>query len=278
METKKHIINLPENKVAENISVKTENGQIVVNYDLKEKFDFKEGEIYFVETLDGNNVLYIHKSVVYNKIFCYVLFFLENTHIYFNDLDWIMGVPDIVFIRPATSKEKKTLFNALAKEGKQWNEEKMCIEDIFDPKDGDFLIKSGFVFIYKNPIDPCFYRDVCGCYCSQAESTLNVDKCSFWTYFEGCRYATESEKQAFLNELENYGYIWNAEKKCLEEYVWKPEKGEEYFFLGIDLKVYSNTYYDTYIDSSLISIGNCFQTKKQAGKKAEELKEVLKKK
>lgn len=39
METEKYIINLPENKVAENISVKTENNQIVVNYDLKEKFN-----------------------------------------------------------------------------------------------------------------------------------------------------------------------------------------------------------------------------------------------
>lgn len=278
METRKHIINLPENKVAENISVKTENGQIVIDYDLKEKLDLKEGEIYFVETLDGNNVVYIHKSVVYNEIFWYALFFLENTRVYFNDLCWIMDVSDIVSIRLATFKEKKALFNTLAKQGKQWNADKMCIEDIFDPKDGDFLVKSGFVFIYKNPTNPHFHQKVCGCYCGQAESTLNVDKCSFWTDFEGCRYATESEKQAFLEKLKEAGYTWNAEKKCLEEYAWKPEKGVEYFYIGIYLKVYSTIYCDTYVDHQLILAENYFQTKEQAEKKAKELREVLKKK
>lgn len=278
METKKHIINLPKDKVAENISVKTENGQIVVNYDLKEKFDLKKGEIYFVETSDGNNVIYIHKSVVYNKIFCYVVFFLENTHIYFNDLDWIMDVSDIVYFRPATFKEKKTLFNALAKEGKQWNAKKMCIEDIFDPKDGDFLIKSKFVFIYKNPVNPCFYQKVCGCYCGQTESTLNLDKCSFWTDFEGCRYATESEKQVFLEELKEAGYTWNTEKKCLEKYVWKPKYGEIYYYINADLKVHNRIFYNTIFDDNVIDVNNCFQTEEQAEKKAKELREILKKK
>lgn len=44
METEKYIINLPKNKVAENISVKTENDKIVVNYDLKvmAKFTIKD--------------------------------------------------------------------------------------------------------------------------------------------------------------------------------------------------------------------------------------------
>ena len=279
METKKHIINLPENKVAENISVKTENGQIIVNYDLKEKFNLKKGEIYYIETALGNNFLCIYKNITQISFYTYVsLFNLQRLYLNYKTLGADCNIKDIIFIRKASEKEKETLFNNLAKEGLRWNAGKMCIEDIFNPKDGDFLINSGFVFIYKNPINLCFYQKVCGCYCGQAESTLNIDKCSFWAYFEGCRYATESEKQAFLNELEKYGYTWNAEKKCLEEYVWKPEKGEEYFFIGIDLKVYSNPYYNTHIDHSLISIGNCFQTEEQAEKKAEELKEVLKKK
>ena len=184
METRKHIINLPENKVAENISVKTENGQIVIDYNLK---------------------------------------------------------------------------------------------NIFNPKDGDFLVDMlGDVFICKiYSINNSRY----GCYCGDYEDyTICVTISSNWVDKEGCRYATESEKQAFLERLKEAGYTWNAEKKCLEEYIWKPEKGEEYFFIGIDLKVYSNPYYNTYIDHSLISIGNCFQTEEQAEKKVKELREVLKKK
>ena len=184
METKKHIINLPKNKVAENISVKTENGQIIVNYDLK---------------------------------------------------------------------------------------------NIFNLKDGDFLVDMlGNVFICKicDVINP--YH---GCYCGEYENyTICVTVSSNWVAKKGCRYATEFEKQAFLERLKDAGYTWNAEKKCLEEYVWKPEKDVEYFYIGINLKVYSTIYYDTYVDHQLILAENYFQTEEQAEKKAKELKEVLKKK
>lgn len=184
METKKHIINLPKNKVAENISVKTENGQIVIDYNLK---------------------------------------------------------------------------------------------NIFNHKDGDFLVDMyGDVFICKIcSVNKSTY----GCYCGDYEDyTIFVTINSNWANKEGCRYATESEKQAFLEKLKEAGYIWNAEKKCLEEYIWKPEKDVEYFYIGINLKVYSTIYYDTYVDHQLILAENYFQTKEQAEKKAKELREVLKKK
>lgn len=278
METKKHIINLPKNKVAENISIKTENNQIIVNYDLKEKFNLKEGEFYFVETKIGNKFICIYKDIAKHYFRSYAsLYNLTNLYYNYNGINIECHVGKIIYIREATVQEKESLLNALAEEGIQWNAKKMCIEDIFNPKDGDFLIKSGFVFIYKNPINP-FYQKVCGCYCGQTESTLNVDKCSFWTDFEGCRYATESEKQAFLAELEKYGYTWNSEKKCLEEYVWKPKYEESFYFIHIDFKVLCSTYYNTLLDNNMILAGNCFQTIEQAEKKAKELREVLKKK
>ena len=280
METRKHIIKLPENKVAENISVKTENSKIVVNYNLKEKFDLKKGEIYCAKIKDFFNCfIFIYDKSIKHYIYSYVTDLGSNFRfLYDGNNNPMTTIDQIESLRLATLEEKQKLFKSLSVHNKQWNAEKMCIEDIFDPKDGDFLVKAGFVFIYKNPINSCFYQKVCGCYCGQAESTLNIDKCSFWTDFEGCRYATKSEKQAFLDELEKYGYTWNAEKKCLEEYVWKPEKDVEYFYIGINLKVYSTIYYDTYVDHQLILAENYFQTEEQAEKKAKELKEVLKKK
>lgn len=60
-----------------------------------------------------------------------------------------------------------------------------------------------------------------------------------WAYKEGCRYATESEKQEFLEKTKrSWVYFWNVKKEnVLKKYVWKPEMSEEYFFLGIDFKV-----------------------------------------
>lgn len=176
METKKHIINLPENKVVENISVKTENGQIIVNYDLK---------------------------------------------------------------------------------------------------DGDFLAdEDGNVFIYNSE---SISKDTFGCYCGTYDDGVAIclSKSLNWTFKEGCRYATDSEKQDFLKRLEESGYIWNSEKKCLEEYTWKPEYGEEFYYIGSDLVIYllsrgKYTHHDL-----LIEANNCFRTRESAERKAEELREVL---
>lgn len=184
METKKHIINLPKNKVAENISVKTENGQIIVNYDLKEEFN---------------------------------------------------------------------------------------------PKDGDFLVSSlGSIFIYNSyNVDSNICASYCGTYPSDI---LRYTFSNNWANKEGCRYATEFEKQAFLERLKDAGYTWNAEKMCLEKYVWRPKIDEKYYWIGPNMKVYSLTYSNSAFDNNMISINNDFQTKEQAEKKAEELREVLKKK
>lgn len=279
METKKHIINLPENKVAENISVKTENNQIIVNYNLKEKFNLKKGEIYYVESTTGNKFICIYKEIANHYFRNYAsLFNLTCLYCNHSGINADCHVRNIIYIRKVTLQEKESLFNTLAKEGKQWNAKKMCVEDILNPKDGDFLAdEDGNVFIYSSE---SISKDTFGCYCGtyEGDGAIGLSKSLNWTFKEGCRYATELEKQEFLEKLKEAGYTWNSEKKCLEEYIWKLKKGEKYFYIGINLKVYSNNYYDTHIDYLLISVGNCFQTEEQAEKKAKELKEVLKKK
>lgn len=278
METKKHVINLPKNKVAENISVKTENNQIIVNYDLKEKFSLKEGEIYFVETNLGNKFICIYKDIINRQFRSYAsLYNLVYLYCY-DKINVECHVSKIVYIRKATKCEKENLFNALAEKGKQWNAKKMCIEDIFNPKDGDFLAdEDSNVFICSSE---SISKDTFGCYCGTYDDGVAIclSKSLNWTFKEGCRYATESEKQEFLEKLKEAGYTWNAEKKCLEKYIWKPKVDEVYFFIGINLKIYNSTYTNSYVDNSLISVGNCFQTEEQAEKKAKEFREVLKKK
>lgn len=191
METKTHIINLPKNKVAKNISVKTENNQIIVNYDLKEEFSLKKGEIYYVETKSGNKFICIYKEIANYYFRSYASLF-DLTHLYCNysGVSADCHIRDIIYIRKATVQEKESLLSAIAEVGKQWN----------------------------------------------------------------------------------------SEKKCLEEYVWKPKYGEPFYFIHIDFKVLCSTYYNTLLDNNMILVDNCFQTKEQAERKAKELKEVLKKK
>lgn len=278
METKKHIINLPKNKVAENISIKTENDQIIVNYDLKEKLNLKEGEIYFIETNLNNNFLFIYKNTIDEKLYSYASLFYRNSILY-SRIEPVCYINSITFIREASEKEKEKLFNVLVKEGKQWNAEKMCIEDIFDPKDGDFLVnRYGRVFIYSSE---CVNKNSLGCYCgayNYVEDGIRLLKSLHWTDRKSCRYATESEKQEFLEKLKEAGYTWNAEKKCLEEYVWKPKYGERFYYIHVDFKVYEGEFYDTLLNYNMINANNCFQTEEQAERKAKELREVLKKK
>lgn len=280
METKKYIINLPENKIAENISVKTENNQIIVNYDLKEKFNLKKGEIYYIETSAGNKFICIYKEIAAHYFRSYASLF-DLTRLYCNcpGISADCHIRDIIYIREATIQEKESLLNALTEKGKQWNAKKMCIEDIFNPKDGDFLAdEDGNVFICSSE---SVSKDTLGCYCGvfNDDEAICRSKSLNWTFREDCRYATESEKQEFLEKLKETGYTWNAEKKCLEKYVWKPKYGEVYYYIYyVDFEVYENMYGNNKIDNSLISVGNCFQTKEQAERKAKELKEVLKKK
>ena len=64
--------------------------------------------------------------------------------------------PNHVDFRLATEAEKQELLDVLAKEGKRWNEEKKCVEDIpAELKEGDLAIfwdsnkEGAFIGIYK---------------------------------------------------------------------------------------------------------------------------------
>lgn len=220
METKKHIINLPKNKVAENILVKTENEKIVVNYDLKEKFNLKKGKIYCAKIKDFSNCfIFIYDKSIKYYIYSYVTDLGSNLKfLYDGNEDPMVTIDQIESLRLATLEEKQKLFKSLSVYNKQWNVEKMCVEDILNPKDGDFLVDElRDVFVYS---PECVDKGTFGCYCgTYDDEDLCFSKQLNWTSREDCRYATESEKQAFLERLKDKGCTWNAEKKCLEEYV-----------------------------------------------------------
>ena len=63
-----------------------------------------------------------------------------------------------------------------------------------------------------------------------------------------------------------------------ENYRWQPKIGERYFYVDLELQnsVGTHSYVADSVDQSNYRHYNCFQTKEQAQKAAEKVKELLK--
>ena len=114
--------------------------------------------------------------------------------------------------RYATAEEKQELIELLRKDNKQWNAEKMVIEDIPVYKDGDFVVNDLNAILILNEamgglVSDHAYLPVYG--------ELVIDK------FVSCkgikRHATTEEKQRMIEALAERGKCWNNDKKCVED-------------------------------------------------------------
>ena len=156
-------------------------------------------------------------------------------------------------------------------------------EDVFQPKDGDFLYcnscESFAIFIYK---DVERKDDIAGCYCGiqcfrDNNNCYNLYGSVCYAHISNSRYATKAEKDNLLTALEKEcNKRWNAEKKCLEDIRWRTEDGDEYFYVGFDYIVRNR------IDKRQVSANenyrnnNYFRTFEAAQKVADQIKEIFK--
>lgn len=147
-------------------------------------------------------------------------------------------------------------------------------EDVFQPKDGDFLIDTdGDIFIYSDAKtqNSNFYS----CYCGTHHGKIRAAFCYNWVDKNGCRFATPEEKDAFIIRLEKeYHKCWNAEKKCLEDIRWTPNNGEKFYYIDVNGKVRAcvcHGFMDFFDD-----FPNCFKTEQATQKVADQIKEIFK--
>ena len=124
---KTYKIQLPRNKEAQNIRTNIKDGIIEVEVELKEKWELKDGEIYYTNT-DYAEYIFITKKILSDHI---------ATDIILRDKEYLsVGFDFDVFkektnlFRPATDSEKQLLFDALAKEGKMWDAQKKAVVDL----------------------------------------------------------------------------------------------------------------------------------------------------
>ena len=91
------------------------------------------------------------------------------------------------------------------------------------------------------------------------------------------RLATETEINEFHKMLHEYGKDWDAEKKDLVDWSWKPKVGERYYYISSTIDVVTGRWPegDAILDNLLLS-GNCFKTKSEAEATAKKFRELLK--
>lgn len=119
-------INVPEGCTAE---IKQENGFLIVSFEPKGKEGNEKEKSEEWKPKDGDIVSFgvtgigIFREYAGDGHSDYAT--LSDGYIHFNENNWVKEN-----MRPATESEKQRLFDAFAKEGKQWNVEKKCIEDL----------------------------------------------------------------------------------------------------------------------------------------------------
>lgn len=85
----------------------------------------------------------------------------------------------------------------------------------------------------------------------------------------------ESLKAEFLEKLEELQKEAEAQKEQEELKPWKPEAGEEYFFVNNDLSIHCFCNYDDEVDNYNFEIGNYFHTEARAEQVAEKMRLLL---
>lgn len=273
---KTYKLTLPQNKEVESAKIRVENGIAFVDVEFNRHFEPEAGDVIVAK----NGSILLYNGWHNPHFYCgFAILGVNRDSIVVDNRRAYLKV-SAKGCRFSTPEEKSAFLSRLEKEcGKKWNEEKKCLEDVFNPKDGDFLIsKDGNIFIYsdKKPCSNLVYSSYCGVRILLKDIYLGFS--DNWTLKEGCRFATPEEKSDFLERLEKECHKrWNHETKHLEDIRWRNEKpGGVFYCIGSLANVMKN--YDIFqrIDNNLYEVGNYFRTPEAAQNVAEQIKEIFK--
>lgn len=150
-------------------------------------------------------------------------------------------------------------------------------------RDGDILIwRDGDILICRD----CKLYVVVSYICTNQKffiACIQADKDNVQEYKDGllCHtedycLATDKEVKEFYEILHKNRKDWDAEKKQLVDWKWRPKDGEDYYYIISNGIVHLSTWFDYKVDNSRFSIGNCFKTKEEAEIMAEKFIKLLK--
>ena len=128
-------LNIPDGTRKVTVEIR-EDGTAVARYEkpevnVEEKFQPKDGDILYGNSLTENIVIYKgtnERGAILSYAGMTTFLGIDKVSVFQTPSTGYGLTKD--YIRPATEAEKLRLFDALAKEGKRWNADKKCIEDL----------------------------------------------------------------------------------------------------------------------------------------------------
>lgn len=133
---KTYKITLPKGAKVYTIDAKADDGVLNVTVDMEHKYVPKDGDVVYAQwsgDRSGYKWIFIYKKTLtnpYKRCDVYAYLGIERNGKTVSELHFDDHCTSQELLRPATEAEKQRLFDALAKEGKRWNAEKKCIEDL----------------------------------------------------------------------------------------------------------------------------------------------------
>ena len=153
----------------------------------------------------------------------------------------------------------------------------IIIESEWEPKEGELIKMEGngtnCYAIFKN-IEGSFLHDYG--YRFFRENQLICNPYGWDSRNVAISPVTPEEQKAFDDFCKSQGKIWNKETLQWEKYKWMPKRDEKYWYVETTGEVMRTVYNTFTVDPLRIAYGNCFQTKEQAEKAAEKVKDLLK--
>ena len=131
---KTYKITLPKGAKVNHTITQSVNGILEVTVNMEQKYVPEDGDVVYAQGERENyNWIFIYqksKTDPYLDCRYYASLGIEHDGKPIEELVISDYCNTQDFLRPATEAEKQRLFDALAKEGKRWNAEKKCIEDL----------------------------------------------------------------------------------------------------------------------------------------------------
>jgi hypothetical protein len=203
----------------------------------------------------------------------------EYLSIYGNSTDYLFCVNRIgtrakymiwkteIIDRLATKQERKVIIDALAKEGKQWNAEKLCIEPLkYVPKVGDCIsFGGGFGEVLSiEDISECIdevdyeYKINLGHWKpSNKNSSISKNTTNIW--FDKDAEIKKITTEEFQSKFKELGYEYNFDTHTARKLKWTPKKGEDYIYISDLFTITHIKNNNSPIDIIRVKGGNCFK-------------------
>lgn len=141
-------------------------------------------------------------------------------------------------------------------------------------KDGDILVDK-----YQGGVFAVFskYRTDCDDFDTHlAASPYDIRQHIVSYVTDDFRLATPSEVERFHELLHKHCKDWDAEKKQLVSWKWKPSIGDDFWVINCNGSVVCLDWDDSASEKETFAFGNCFRTEEEAKAAVERVKKALK--